>query len=74
MRTKDFVKAPTKWDGKDFAKLGMVALATYLSSFADEPLQNEMQKDQFITTAFLLKPEEFGERHILLELFLDYLP
>jgi membrane-associated phospholipid phosphatase len=44
--TKDFVKAPTKWDGKDFAKLGIAGLAAYLSSYADEPLQTEMQKDQ----------------------------
>jgi hypothetical protein len=44
--TKDFVIKPTKWDVEDFAKLGLVGLATYLSSFADEPLQNEMQKDQ----------------------------
>ena len=44
--TKDFVKAPTKWKGEDFAKLGLIGFAAYLSSYADEPLQSEMQKDQ----------------------------
>jgi len=44
--TWDFIKRPTKWDGGDWLKLGLVSAATFLIiKTADQPIRDAVLKD-----------------------------
>jgi hypothetical protein len=39
--TWDFIKQPTKWDGGDWLKIGLMGAGTYLiMQFADQPIRD----------------------------------
>jgi len=45
--TVDFIKAPFKWDGSDWLKLGLVGAGTFLvMGTADQPIRTAVLKDQ----------------------------
>jgi membrane-associated phospholipid phosphatase len=43
--TVDFLIKPTKWDGTDWLRLGVIGGATFLSMQADNPIRNAVLKD-----------------------------
>ena len=43
--TVDFLIKPTKWDGTDWLRLGVVGGATFLSMQADQPIRDAVLKD-----------------------------
>jgi len=55
--TWDFIKQPTKWEGSDYLKLGMLGAGTFLLMQADVPIRNEVLKDQSYRKSY---PIEFG--------------
>jgi membrane-associated phospholipid phosphatase len=45
--TVDFVKQPSKWEGSDWLKLGMMTVGSYLLiEFADQPVRDLILKDR----------------------------
>ena len=44
--TWSFVKQPTKWDGSDWLKLGLIGAGTFLVAQADQPIRTDVMKDQ----------------------------
>jgi membrane-associated phospholipid phosphatase len=44
--TSDFIKQPTKWDGNDWLRLGVMSGAAFLAMQADQPIRNEVLKDR----------------------------
>lgn len=44
--SENFLKQPFKWNAKDFGKVGLISISTYLLMYADEPLRNEILKDR----------------------------
>jgi membrane-associated phospholipid phosphatase len=56
--TWEFVKQPTKWDGSDWLKLGVVSAATFLiMETSDQPIRNAVLKNQ---RYYKSVPIEFG--------------
>ena len=56
--TGEFIKQPSKWDGGDWLKLGVVSAATFLIiETADQPIRTEVLKDRRYYKSF---PIEFG--------------
>jgi hypothetical protein len=56
--TCDFIKQPTKWDGIDWLKIGLLSGGTYLiMETADQPIYDEVLKDQ---SYYNSAPVEFG--------------
>ena len=56
--TWNFVKQPTKWEGSDWIKIGLVSAGTYLIiKTADQPIRNAVLKDQ---RYYKSVPIEFG--------------
>lgn len=56
--TWGFIKQPTKWDGGDWLKLGLLGAGTFLiMQTADIPIRNAVLKDQRYRKSF---PIEFG--------------
>jgi membrane-associated phospholipid phosphatase len=56
--TWDFVKQPTKWDGCDWLKIGLVGAGTFLiMETADQPVRTAVLKDQ---RYYKSVPIEFG--------------
>jgi membrane-associated phospholipid phosphatase len=44
--TLDFIKQPTKWDGNDYANMGLIGIGTGLTMFVDQPIRNAVLRDQ----------------------------
>jgi membrane-associated phospholipid phosphatase len=44
--TGDFIKQPSKWDGNDWLRLGLMSGATLLTMQADQPIRDEVLKDR----------------------------
>jgi membrane-associated phospholipid phosphatase len=44
--TWSFIKQPTKWDGSDWLKLGLIGGGAFLVMQADQPIRDAVQKDQ----------------------------
>ncbi len=44
--TWSFIKQPTKWDGSDWLKIGVVGAGTVLVAQADEPIRTAVLKDE----------------------------
>lgn len=44
--TADFLKQPTKWDGSDWLRLGVMGGAAFLTMQADQPIRNAVLKDR----------------------------
>jgi len=56
--TGDFVKQPTKWDGVDYVKLGLMTFLTYeIMLYHDQPIRDAVLKDRRYYKSF---PIEFG--------------
>ena len=55
--TWSFIKQPTRWDGSDWLKLGMVGGGTFLLMQADVPIRNVAIKDHRYSKS---APIEFG--------------
>ncbi|MCL4547109.1 MAG: phosphatase PAP2 family protein [Bacteroidetes bacterium] len=56
--TGDFVKQPTKWDGIDYVKIGVMSFLTYeIMMNYDQPIRDAVLKDQRYYKSF---PIEFG--------------
>lgn len=43
--TGDFIMQPTKWDGDDYLKIGLMGVATGLTMFADQPIREAVLRD-----------------------------
>jgi membrane-associated phospholipid phosphatase len=55
--TWSFIKQPTKWEGSDWLKLGLISAGTYLVMQADQPIRDAVLKDQ---RYYKSVPIEFG--------------
>ncbi len=56
--TWSFIKQPTKWDGSDWLKIGLVGAGTFLiMETADQPIRDAVLKDQ---RYYKSVPIEFG--------------
>jgi len=56
--TWEFIKQPTKWDGGDWLKIGLIGAATFLvMETADQPVRDAVLKDQRYYNSV---PIEFG--------------
>lgn len=56
--TWDFIKQPTKWDGSDWLKIGLISAGTFLIiETADQPIRTAVLKDQKYYRSVLI---EFG--------------
>jgi membrane-associated phospholipid phosphatase len=44
--TGDFIKQPTKWDGSDWLRIGLISGATLLTMQVDEPIRSAVLKDR----------------------------
>jgi hypothetical protein len=55
--TWSFIKQPTKWEGSDWLKLGLTGAGTFLVMQADQPIRDEVLKDQ---RYYKSVPIEFG--------------
>jgi membrane-associated phospholipid phosphatase len=56
--TWEFIKQPTKWDGSDWLKIGLMSAGTFLiMETADQPIRDEVLKDQ---RYYKSVPIEFG--------------
>jgi membrane-associated phospholipid phosphatase len=55
--TWSFIKQPTKWDGSDWLKIGVIGAGTFLVMQADQPIRDEVLKDRRYAKSF---PIEFG--------------
>ncbi|MGD0338266.1 MAG: phosphatase PAP2 family protein [Bacteroidota bacterium] len=56
--TVDFIKQPTKWNGSDWLKLGLISAGTFLiMETADQPIREAVLKDQ---RYYKSVPIEFG--------------
>lgn len=56
--TWDFIKQPTKWDGNDWLKIGLIGVGTFLiMETTDQPIRDAVLKDQ---KHFKSVPVEFG--------------
>jgi membrane-associated phospholipid phosphatase len=56
--TWDFVKQPTKWEGSDWLKIGLISAGTFLIiETADQPIRDAVLKDQRYSKSV---PIEFG--------------
>lgn len=54
----DFIKQPTKWDGSDWLKIGLISTGTFLiMETADQPIRNAVLKNQ---RYYKSVPIEFG--------------
>ncbi|PKL81644.1 MAG: hypothetical protein CVV24_14210 [Ignavibacteriae bacterium HGW-Ignavibacteriae-3] len=56
--TWGFIKQPTKWDGGDYLKLGMLGAATFLVMQTDEPIRRFLNLDKKYAKSV---PIEFGD-------------
>jgi hypothetical protein len=56
--TIDFLKQPTKWEGNDWLKLGLVSAGTFLVMQADQPIRDAVMKDRSYTESM---PVKFGK-------------
>ncbi len=56
--TWDFIKQPTKWDGGDWLKIGLISAATFLvMETADQPARDAVLRDGRFDTNGLFIPE-----------------
>lgn len=55
--TWNFIKQPTKWDGGDWLKTGMLGAATFLIMQADQPIRRLLNHDEKYAKSY---PIEFG--------------
>lgn len=56
--TWEFIKQPTKWDGNDWLKIGIISAGTFLlMKTVDQPVREAVLKDQRYFNSF---PLEFG--------------
>jgi hypothetical protein len=55
--TWSFVKQPTKWEGSDWLKLGLIGAGTFLVMQADQPIRDAVLRDQ---RYYKSVPIEFG--------------
>jgi membrane-associated phospholipid phosphatase len=55
--TWSFIKQPTKWEGSDWLKLGLISAGTFLVMQADQPIRDAVLKDQ---RYYKSVPIEFG--------------
>jgi hypothetical protein len=55
--TWSFIKQPTKWEGRDWLKLGLTGAGTFLLMQADQPIRTAVLKDQRYSMSV---PIEFG--------------
>ena len=56
--TVDFIKQPTKWEGSDWLKIGLISAGTFLiMETADQPIRDAVLKDQ---RYYKSVPIEFG--------------
>lgn len=55
--TWNLIKQPTKWDGYDWLKIGILGTGTFLVMQTDQPIRNVVLKNQKYTKSF---PIEFG--------------
>jgi membrane-associated phospholipid phosphatase len=44
--TGDFIKQPSKWDGNDWLRLGMIGGASFLTMQVDQPIRDAVLKDR----------------------------
>jgi len=44
--TVDFIKQPSKWDGNDWLRLGVIGSATFLTMQVDQPIRDAVLKDR----------------------------
>jgi len=44
--TVDFIKQPSKWDGGDWLRLGVIGSATFLTMQVDQPIRDAVLKDR----------------------------
>jgi hypothetical protein len=44
--TWSFIKQPTKWEGSDWLKIGLIGAGTFLVMQVDQPIRNAVLKDQ----------------------------
>jgi len=56
--TVDFIKQPTKWEGNDWLRLGLIGAGTFLVMQADQPIRDAVMRDQSYYKSF---PVEFGK-------------
>lgn len=55
--TWSYIKQPTKWEGSDWLKLGLIGAGTFLVMQADQPIRDAVLKDQ---RYYKSVPIEFG--------------
>ena len=56
--TWDFIKQPTKWDGDDWLKIGLISAATFIViETADQPVRDAVLRDGSFDTNGLFIPE-----------------
>lgn len=56
--TWEFIKQPTKWDGSDWLKIGIISAGTFLiMKTVDQPIREAVLRDQRYYSSF---PMEFG--------------
>jgi membrane-associated phospholipid phosphatase len=55
--TWNFIKQPTKWDGNDWLKLGLLGAGTFLVMQLDQPIRNLIDTDRKYAKSY---PIEFG--------------
>lgn len=56
--TWSFIKQPTKWDGSDWLRIGLLGAGTFLMMQADEPIRRFINHDIKYAKSF---PLEFGD-------------
>ncbi|RJP67545.1 MAG: phosphatase PAP2 family protein [Ignavibacteriales bacterium] len=57
VETWNLIKQPTKWDGSDYLKIGILGAGTFLIMQADKPIRRFLNRDQKYAKSF---PMEFG--------------
>jgi membrane-associated phospholipid phosphatase len=57
IETWNFIKQPTKWDGSDWLKIGVLGAGTFLIMQIDQPIRRFVNHDQKYAKSF---PMEFG--------------
>jgi membrane-associated phospholipid phosphatase len=71
--TWNFVKQPTKWDGSDWLKLGLIGAGTILVAQADQPIRTAVLKDQrYYYSAPIVFGRVYGEIYSPVVLFTGF--
>jgi len=69
--TWDFINQPTKWEGSDWLKIGLISAGTFLIiKTADQPIRTAVLKDQrYYKSVLIVSGRMWGEVYTPLVLF-----